>query len=209
MKPSEYTKQGRRKLALVLIAVVGAASAVLSQGLLWFGNYNTGPGAVDAPIYDVDGVSLLSGPVFVAQLYAAAQGESLQPVGISRPFGVGSGAGYFVGIDEPIPGVPAGGTATVQVVAWRLSDGPTFATANHPGAHVGESLVFTVGPLSDEGPPPAPYIIGLAGLQGFSLHVVVPEPSVFALGLLGGALLALGRRWRRCRNRTKLTLSPP
>ena len=30
------------------------------------------------------------------------------------------------------------------------------------------------------------------GLQSFSLQVVVPEPSVFALGLLGGALLALG-----------------
>ena len=199
MKTIKYTKQGRRRLALVLMAVVGAPFVALSQGLLWFGNYNTGPGAVDAPIYDVDSMTPLIGPGFVAQLYAAAPGETLQPVGISRPFGIGSGAGYFVGIDEPIPGVPAGGTATVQVVAWRLSDGPTFAVANHPGAHVGESLIFTVGPLSDQRPPPAPYIIGLAGLQSFSLHVVVPEPAVFALGLLGGAVLALGRRRGRFR----------
>ena len=176
---------------------------VLGQGWVEFENF----GAVDAPIYDVDSRTLLAGPDFLAQLYAAAPGQSLQPVGVPAPFLSGEYAGYFQGNDYAIPGVPPFATAVVQVVAWRASDGATFKEANHLGGHVGESphLTLVLGDVQLPSQLPAP----LTGLQSFSLHVVVPEPSAFALGLLGGAVLALGRRWRRCRERTKLALSPP
>ena len=199
----------QRQFALSLLIVLSGTLDAVSQGVLIFANYYPYPGAVDAPIYDVDGVTPLAGPGFLAQLYAAAPGQSLQPVDIPRPFGIGTSAGYFNGNQVTIPGVSAGGTATVQVAAWRASDGPTFAAANHQGAHVGESLVFTVGPLTANLPPPAPFVIGLAGLRSFSLHVVAPEPSVFALGLLGGALLALGRRRRCTWGRVKFKPAPP
>ncbi len=194
-----------KKCRLALVSILGSLLLPMSlcgQGTVDFCNF--------VPISDVDGVTPLAGPAFLAQLYAGAPGQSLRPVGVPRPFLTGTDAGYFDCQVVVVPGVLPGGTAVVQVVAWRASDGLTFEAANHPGGHAGQSNVFLVGPLSFlYGPPPPPPDPGLDGLQSFSLQVVVPEPSVFALGLLGGAFLALGRRRHRAPVRVKITPVPP
>lgn len=178
------------KLALALLSAECLNLTGLSQGILEFNNDNEP--FVDAPIFDVDGKTPLTGRGFLAELYAAAPGQPLQPVSDSiTPFLTGNSAGYFAALTVAVPGVSAGSTATVQVVAWRASDGATFAAANHFGAHIGESSVFNVGPLWSPSWPPSTFPTPITGLQSFSLQVVVPEPSVFAFGLLGGALLAL------------------
>ncbi len=180
-------------------------SSVSGQGTLRFANFGDG---WTAPIYDVDGMTPLTGSGFLVQLYAATPGSSLQPIGLPVPFSDTS-PGYFGPVGVSVPVVPAYGTATVQIVAWRASDGPTFPEANRPGAHIGESSVFNVGPLSWLGPPPPTFPPpSLIGLQSFSLHVVVPEPSVVTLGLLGGSVLVLGPRWRRSRARVKAKFAP-
>ncbi|MHB8522588.1 MAG: hypothetical protein ACYDH9_17765 [Limisphaerales bacterium] len=150
-------------------------------------NLNEG---VNAPIFDVDGTTKLAGAGFLAQLYAAPPGDSLQPIGTPIPF---ISAGYFFGDTLTIPTVAPGASATAQVRAWRASDGGTFEAANHSGGHVGTSPVlnFVLGGL-----PP----LGLAtlwGMESFSLYVV-PEPSVLALGLIGSLAFGL-RRWLRHR----------
>ncbi len=204
-----FRARGRGSVALLLTLAVLWGFSSWSQGNLVFAN--SADIGVDAPIYDVDGTTPLAGSGFLAELYATAPGGVLQPVTDSiTPFSTRDAAGYFLPLEVAIPGVPAGHTATVQVVAWRASDGPTFAAANHSGAHIGESATFDVGPLTSMGPPPDPLPAFLVGLQSFSLHVVVPEPSVFALGLLGGSLLALGRRrWCASWGRVKFKPVPP
>ena len=148
---------------------------------------------IDAPIYDVDGITPLAGTAFLAQLYAAAPGSSLAPIGSPTTFLTGANAGYVQAIDEQVPGVPAFSIALIQVVAWRASDGATFAAANHLGGQVGESAILNIR-LGCSGTP-ACLPADLVGLQSFSLHVVVPEPSPAALAVLGLALL--GPRARR------------
>ncbi len=203
----------RRMLPKLLLVLVGwlSASSASAQGLVEFANLSEGGGLfeVDAPIYDVDGETPLAGPEFLAQLCAAAPGASLQPLGFPTPFSTGH-PGYFFGPGVVVPGVGwwPESSAVIQVVAWRASDGATFAAANHLGGHVGESSVFSLGPLGNPGPPGSPLPPPLHGLQSFSLHVVVPEPSVFALGLLGGGVLVLGPRWRRSRARVKTKFAP-
>ncbi|MBU6399722.1 MAG: hypothetical protein KGS61_05340 [Verrucomicrobia bacterium] len=142
------------------------------QGLVEFENL--------APIYDVDGRTLLVGSGFLAELYAAAPGNSLQPISSSITPLLTVSPGYFFGGIVHIPGTIPGGTAVVQVVTWRASDGATFAEADHPGAHVGGSSVFQVGSLGGDqlGVPAL-----LVGMQSFSLYVV-PEPAVLTLDLL-------------------------
>jgi hypothetical protein len=182
------------KAYAMIVSAVLPATAALSQGVLNFANLG---GQVDAPIYDIDGTTRLAGPGFLAGLYAAPVGQSLAPVGAPVAF-LTAFPGYFLGGATQVPGVPAGGSAVVQVVAWRASDGPTYALANHPGGHVGGSGLLDV---TLAGGTQSPSF--LIGLQSFSLHEVVPEPSVLALGLLAGcaAILCRGPR-RRARHRS-------
>jgi hypothetical protein len=161
----------------IMVLGVLPATAAWSQGQIYFANISSG---VDAPIYDIDGTTRLAGPGFLAGLYIAPVGQSLAPLADPVPF-LTTSPGYFRGPILTVPGVPVGSTAAVQVVAWRASDGPSYAEANHPGGHVGSSGLLNVTLVGGAQPPSS-----LIGLQSFSLHEVVPEPSVLALGLLAG-----------------------
>lgn len=183
----------RTSAAAMVTAVLTVCSTchLFSQGLVFFDNITL----VDAPVYDVDGITPLTGPEFLAGLYAAAPGQSLQLAGSPRPF-LSAYPGYFAGSEIPVPGVPPYAHALVQVVAWRASDGPTFAAANHPGGHVGQSVILDL-ELGSPGPPPGVYAAQLTGLRSFSLYVVVPEPSSGLLMLRGAAVFAWLRYYRR------------
>jgi hypothetical protein len=173
----------------LLVAVLWGLVSVLNvsgQGTTSFGNFNA--------VFDVDGKTLLAGPEFLAELYAAAPGNSLEPISASiTPFLVAAAGFFYNAVDVVIPGVPDGSVAVCQVVAWRASDGPTFAAANHPGAHVGASTVFSVVLPDPIGPPGPPHP---DNFKSFSLYVVVPEPSVLLLGFLGGVVVILRSRLR-------------
>ncbi len=198
MKPSEIFTAG----AAIVLTMSGWEYQGMTQGLVAFNNAY--------PIYDVDDKTPLQGPAFLAQLYAAPVGVTpLQPVGAPVSF-LTTDPGYFADPNESIlavPGVPPRNTASIQVVVWRASDGATFEAANHPGGHVGESAVINL--LLGNDRMPGEFPADLSGVPSFSLQVVVPEPSVFALGLLGGSLLALGRRRHWARGAVKLTPALP
>jgi len=109
-----------------------------------------------------------------------------------------STAGFFIAptAAQNVPGTTAGLMGTFQLRAWDNLGG-TVATwaaaqANPASAH-GSSALFTptfpLGGLTS--PPTTPP--GLQGLTSFNL--VVPEPGVIALGVLGlGALLFRRRK---------------
>ena len=181
----------------VWVLFLSLVAAVLVPRCAGQGSITTSnpPGPFGVSIYDIDGTTPLAGPAFLAQFYAAAVGESLQPIGSPMPFST-EFPGRFKGGAATVPGTTPGGSAMVQLVAWRASDGATFALADHVGAHVGRSDIFEaffLGHIDFPYGPPA----GLFGLRSFSLAVVVPEPSVLELALAAATVLALarGRRW--------------
>lgn len=105
---------------------------------------------------------------FVAQLYAAPVGGTLQPVGDPVPFveGRGFGPGYFAPVERQISGVLPGQPAQVKLVAWYRGLGSTYVQALEKGAGgIGESGTITVASLGGGNLPAPP----LVGLQGFSI----------------------------------------
>lgn len=119
-----------------------------------------------------------------------------------------------VGAVPPVPGQFFGGTRTTGtetlagttgrfiVKAWEAAYGATFeeAVANtsmgRPALRA-ESPVFTLSTGNPGGSPPIPAanLQGTLAAPGFTgLTVMVPEPSMIALGLLGAGSLLLFRR---------------
>jgi hypothetical protein len=127
---------------------------------------------LNAPVYDLDGVTKLNG-LCEAQLYAGPSLPLLRAVGSPVTFGTGFSAGYFSNAVVALPNVPAGSNAVVQVRAWDPTAGGTFEIARALGGKFGESAVFqiTAGGGSS-GPAP------LSGLQSFSLTAGLPQFNV-------------------------------
>jgi hypothetical protein len=181
-----------------IIAIVGFSLmpcvASWAQGTINFQNIGTGAGStsVDAPIFNVDMVTKLSGTGFSVQLYAGPNAGALSPVGTAATFLSGSFAGYFTGGTVQIPGFAQGSTPVLQVRAWDNQGGTI--TSYDSAIIRGASSTFTSPALGDDTPPIDPATIPVPqGLTSFSL-VVVPEPSIIALGILGAAGIILRRR---------------
>jgi hypothetical protein len=174
---------------LIVAAALGAfAVGALAQGQFQFGNKNlllTPP--LDSKVFDNLGVAL-SGTAYFAQAYvkmAGAEDSSYAPVGTAVNFRTGNNAGYI--ITSTVGTGFVGGTAvTVQMRAWEASGGTSYEAAVAAGKLYGVSnpvnLTVQVAPATPE---------DMVGLQSFSL---IPEPSTFALGLLGAAAFFLRRR---------------
>jgi len=178
--------------AVLVLAVAVAASRAWAQGFLVFAN--GGPG-LNAPIYESDGVTKLAGSAYLAGLWwspvpAETNAEAMRFSGITEPFRTGINAGYFLGPDRGVDGTYLGDHIAAQVRAWRVQDGADFFSAQAtPGGHWGESNIVPIR-LSGSTQPRE----FLVGLQSFNLTVTpLPEPSAFALVVLGGAVLVLGR----------------
>jgi len=173
----------------VALAALGTASA-RAQGSFSFVN---GSPTVDAPIREVNNGAFLVGSAYKATYYWGAPGTSdastLTAGTTSQTFDP-SDAGYFYG---PTVNLSAASTSTVtlQVRAWRVSDGATWAAASQvAGAHVGQGNLIQVALATGQNPPTP-----LNGLQGFSLTTVAgPEPATIALGLMGASALFIRRR---------------
>ena len=153
--------------------------------------------------FDVDTITKLTGPAFEAQLYVGANAGSLAAIGtpfLFQPAGAGDGyvnGGPLVNVQDA--SLNAGSSAFYAVRAWRVSDGSTYELAlATPNAHVGSSQITPITLGGTVAGVPPQLIVATANLHpSFSLSVVpanVPEPSVLALGLLGGAALMFRRR---------------
>jgi hypothetical protein len=182
-----------KKLAFVA-AFLAASLAAYAQGTVNFNNRVVG--VVDAPIFGVDNVTKLAGTGFSAQLYSGPAGAAeaaLTAVGPVQAFRTGAAAGYIVAPanEVNIPGVGAGGTATLQVRAWAGAFA-SYEAAVAGGSPAGKSTTFQSAPLGGSvgGAPPNPGA-ALVGLTSFSL---VPEPSTIMLGALGLGALLLRRK---------------
>ena len=183
--------------ALPLLIVLVARG----QSLVNFNNRVTG--VVVAPIYGVDPLfpytqvrgdsSLFSGPLlagsgYTAELWGGPLGsteESLVPVAATT-FRSGVSAGYVVPVQVPFAVVASGERATFQVRAWDNLDGVVTSWSQAQSGSFGpfgSSALFS--PPDGLGANP----LNLVGLTSFNL--VVPEPSVIALAVLGGGLVLL------------------
>lgn len=156
-------------------------NALSGGGLLHFQNFNLPAdlGTNRAPVFDVDGVTPLSGSNYLAQLYAGPTLDSLRPVGEPSPFYAGFLSGFFRPQVVTLPDVAPGQTALAQVRVWEAARGATYEEARALGGKFGRSDVLQV---TAGGPPliPPP----LAGLRSFSLQAGLPAFTVGVIRLL-------------------------
>jgi hypothetical protein len=187
------------KKLLLTAAAIAASLNLYAQGTVTFQNSTATlvqNGLTGLPVAEADGIR--------AMLYWAPASDANNFTPISGATVVGKAgaltvAGRFSGGTATTGAATAPGAgAWFQVKAWELAYGTTYEIASAAPASGGrqalrgESNKFLT---SSTGNPPLTPAVNLAtsGLQGFT--VVVPEPSVIALGLIGaGALLALRRR---------------
>jgi hypothetical protein len=182
-------KHNTMKKLLTLVGVLAISASLSAQGTISFASAG---GGVNAPVFDLDGVTRLAGAEFQAQLFYGPEGGglgSLSPVGNPTSFLTGGGAGHFQGGVITLPDITPGGPADFQVRAWQTLGGTitSYDAAVAGGAKFGQSTVFTT---VTGGPTPNPPT-ALVGLQSFSL---VPEPSTYALLALGAAAFLFRRR---------------
>lgn len=148
------------------------------------------------------GVPLI-GTGFTAALFGGASGiadENSPNLAFvaSAPFRTGATTGGFFNAPTAsmnVPGTTAGAFGTFQVRAWdnRLGTVTTWAAAMaDPTIARGSSALFTPTFALGGATVPPTTAPGLQGLTSFNL--VVPEPGVIALGVLGLGALLLRRR---------------
>lgn len=180
------------KKALVLVSMLALAGSTLGQGYVNFINYNPAQG-VNGLVSRADGSA--AGDTIYGQLYAAAPGGSLAPVGQPELFrnnaSTGAPTGVISGGVVEIPGIAAGGAADLQLRSWTASAGTDYETAaGVVGAEIGMSNTISLGSTGDGGVVTPAFLTGLEA----TTMTVVPEPSTWALMALGLGALALRRR---------------
>lgn len=175
--------------------LVSSPLICFSQGTINFANiYGS---SVNAPVYESDGLTKLSGSQFMAELLAGPSASSLGSVATTS-FLAGNGAGYFLGGTQTIDSVPPAGIAWVAVDVWNTASGASFSQAKTSGLANSwwESSIFQVQTGSSLINPSTPGI--LTGLGNSPVYLNgVPEPSTFALGSLGAVIVLCRRRWFR------------
>ncbi len=178
------------KQILVPLIIVLCAESSFAQGTLNFANLypNLASPVVNAPVYESDGLTKLSGPQFTAELLAGPSIDGLASVA-STGFLTGNGAGYFSGGAVTVPGILEGSLAWVQVDVWKTASGSTFSQARASGLPDSwwQSSAFSL-MLGGGGVNPNPPAL-LTGLGTSPVYLnSVPEPATLALVGLGAAL---------------------
>jgi hypothetical protein len=160
-------------IAWSLGATLTVNSGVDGGGVVFMRNRATTM-AVDAPIYDLDGVTRLSDSNYLAQLYAGPSLETLRPVGLPCIFRTKILAGYYTERIVKVPTVLPRNPAVVQVRAWDATVGSSYEEARALGGRFGKSGILEV-ILAEEGPMFPP---DLVGLQSFNLQAGLPAFTV-------------------------------
>lgn len=183
------------KKALLTLAALAAvaSSAFAADGTISFLYFGSGTGA-DTPVKKADGTATDSS--FTVALFAGNQvgNNSATPLATASIF-QNTGLFQSAGGDVAIPGSTPGQSA---VVTLKFYDGGSFATAATQRGEVSFTTQALGGP-NPTPPPPAftsPDLGGATagvGFHGITL-VPVPEPTTYALGMLGLGALAMIRR---------------
>jgi len=194
MKPI-YTNCARTSL-LTLAALSGISSA-LAQGTIDFSNIKTAgrprislwcvpggttPEYIAGPDYLVD--ILVKNPTtgnFEGILKNGAAFTGVAPL-------TGANAGLFSGGTLVVPFVAPDAKADVKVRAWDVRTGATYASAVYKN-----EVSFSIDKLGGAGSPPTLPAV-LANFTGITF---CPEPSTYALGGLGLAVLLIGSKRRK------------
>jgi hypothetical protein len=188
----------RRCLALLVFgfACAGEPAVAWAQGFE-LQNFDREAG-IDAPVFDWTG-NPLWGPEWRVELYGGPSPDFLAPTVIVFQYPAREiiplwRPGYFrstVGV-TPL-GVNVGDWAWLQVRVWSVELGATYeaAVATDLGGYGESTTFYALGSPPDGLVPPA----SLRGLDSFSVRKIVPEPSPWAMVLLGG----LGLWWTRWR----------
>jgi len=177
------------KKALMILSSLLVAVGAFAQGQVNFAARVVG--VYDAPVFldSVAGGVKAAGPTYMAQLYAGATSGGLAPVGSALPFRTGAAAGYWTAEARTISTVDGSGNAFIQIRAWNTAAGATYEGAFASGGGFGSSSTLTIKPTAAPDVPAT-----LTGLTSFAISSIVPEPSIMALGALGGLALLLRRR---------------
>jgi hypothetical protein len=126
---------------------------------------------VDAPVYDLDGITRLSGVNFQAQLYAGPTLEWLRRVGQPIPFRTNAAAGYVLPQLITLANVPPGGNAVAQVRAWDARKANSYEESRALGGRFGKSQILSITVGGGDALPPG----FLVGLQSFNLQAGLPR----------------------------------
>ena len=191
-----------------LVAVALAAKADYQITFQTFDPVND-PTLSQHLVFDIDGTTRVAGDsafAFVGRLFVGPVGGALTAIDTAatafQPQGAGEGyiAGGTITVTDAT--LNAGSQAEYRLRAWSSQVGgvaiTSFAQAlATPGAHVGESALtsITLGGTDLTTIPPSLRVATANLHPSFTLSLVpIPEPSVLALGLLGGAALLFRRR---------------
>lgn len=143
------------------------------QGLVVFNNSPTSVGNGGAPVYDIDGVTRLSGTNWLAQLFAGPDIHTLAAIGEPLTFRTGAAAGFVDisrGTVRSIPTVGQEEIAAIRIVVWPAHH-PSWVEAAraHDLFTWSEDLYVVTGCIctSEGGSLPA----NLIGLRPFSLRL--------------------------------------
>ena len=192
------------KKILALVVLASVSTVAFAQGTV---NFNTLALGTSAQVYQSDGVTLLSGATYMAQLFAGpgtTAESALVAVGNPVGFRTSANAGYvqttgtaFGSAVDPvvtISAAAAGGAVTVQLRAWDATYASyALAKASLKGNVYGQSALLALAATGNPNGSPPSTPVNLDGLKGFNLNVI-PEPTTLALVLLGGAALLIRRR---------------
>lgn len=174
-----------KKLLLVTAACAVTSLAAFGQVV----NFNTQ--LVGAVVTDMDG-NPVAGPQYFGQLAFGTAEDALAPVGSPVAFYSGGLSSRKGSVSGGAVAVGEGGDLVgfMQLLVWDATAGADLATSKANGGQTGMSAVFAI---TANAPPKPPS--DLLGLASFQLSTdVIPEPSTFALGLIGIGALMLRRR---------------
>jgi len=178
----------------VLVLGVAVYAAVAQDWVVNFNNANL-PSPPDRLVRSSLGGPGLVGTNYQAVLLYGAPGSSLNAALPPARFRVPTtlSPGTWQGGDRTLTGVgnTPGTQVQMQVAVFDINQFANYAAAVTGGGILGRSSLFA---YTIPTPPLGPDATDLLGFQGFSL--LVPEPTVLALGAVGALVLWMARRRR-------------
>lgn len=197
-----------KRFVMLLLYILTGVSAARGQGgtTVNFSNFDVTQ-RINAPFYDADGVSRLSGANFWAALYWGPfeTPDGMTQVGPAQAFRTGGQAGYWIPANRTIIPVSPGQPIFVQVRFWDSQGGTHafFEQAYSAHAKVGFSDVLRLTPAQPGQTTPlwglrSTSLIGVFPLLRLGERRAVSDVMAVPNGLQLGALcgLPVGRmRW--------------
>jgi len=182
------------KKALLTLAALAMVGSSFGQGTITFQYF--GGGAGETPIF-LPGGTVPADSSYTVQLFKTSDlANALATTTIFQ----NTGLFQFNGPDVVVPGVLANSSADLTLRIFQTAAGSYAAASAAGSGRIFGTESFTSAPLGGVNPTPPPPALTSpdmsgAGTLGFDgLILQTPEPSTYALGVLGLGALAMMRR---------------